>query len=172
MGLYIIIFLSKALEYSLSTLRIIFVTNGRKFIGATLQGVVSFLFIAVTGVVVVDVADDPLKIVFYALGSLFGSWLGSYLEEKIAMGSNMLMSVVDISLGSTIANAIREKGFAVTVLEGKGKEKDRNVLIIMVSRKKRQSIVNIIKEFDNNAMIISESATTINGGYMNYNKNA
>ncbi len=170
--IYFIIFISKVIENALATLRLIFVANGRKIIGAILQFIIALVWISVTGVVVTDIAEDPLRIVFFAIGSLVGSYVGSYMEEKMAMGSNMLMSIVDISLGSIIADAIRDKGYAVTLLEGSGKEKNRNVLIIMVSRKKRHFVVNIIKHFDNNAMIISESATTINGGYMNYDKKA
>ncbi|MFI3307373.1 MAG: DUF2179 domain-containing protein [Mycoplasmatota bacterium] len=170
MLMYVVIFLSKILEIALGTIRLIYVANGKKIIGAILQFIISIVWISVTGVVIVDIATDPLKIFFYAFGSLIGSYLGSYLEEKLAVGSNMLMSIVDESLGEVIVNCIREHGYAVTVIDGQGKEKGRKILMIMVSRKQRRDIVSMIKNIDKNAMIISENATTIVGGYTSNGK--
>lgn len=163
--IYIVIFIAKTIELALGTLRLIVVANGKKMLGAILQGIIALVWVCVTGMVVVDITTDPLKIVVFALGSAFGSYVGSLIEEKMALGSNMLMAIVDKNLEQAITTTIRNEGFAVTVTSGKGKEKERSILMIMVSRRKMKKIVNIIKSIDFEAMIISESASTINGGY-------
>lgn len=163
--LYFIIFISKTIELSLGTLRLIVVANGKKVMGAILQGIIAVVWICITGVVVNNITEDPLKIVAFALGCLFGSYIGSFIEEKMALGSNMLIIIIDKQLEEEITNTIRNENYAVTVLDGKGKEKERSILMIMVARKKRKHIINIIKKFDNDAMIISESADTMNGGH-------
>ena len=81
--IYIIIFVSKVLELTLSTLRLILVTKGKKKIGALLQGIVALIWIFVTGVVIIDIKKDVFKIVFFILGSTVGSYLGSLIEEKL-----------------------------------------------------------------------------------------
>ena len=96
---------------------------------------------------------------------MLGSYVSSFIEEKMAMGSNMLIAIVDRNLAQTITTHLRNENYAVTVLEGKGKEKDRSVLMIMVARKKRHKIVNIIKQIDFESLIIAENAFTINGGH-------
>src|SRR5574344_394668 len=151
--LYLIIFMSKVIENALATLRLIVVANGKKLLGAILQFLIALVWVIVTGAVVTNITEDPLKVVFFALGSLVGSYFGSYLEEKMALGSNMLMAIVDINLGNIISSEIRKEGFAVTVMDGKGKEKERKILMIMVTRKKRHHVVNVIKNIDENAMI-------------------
>lgn len=166
--IYIIIFVAKTIELALGTLRLIVVANGKKMLGAILQGLIALVWVCVTGIVVVDITNDPLKIVVFALGSAFGSYIGSLMEEKMALGSNMLMAIVDKDLEPDVTNSIREAGYAVTVIDGEGKEKQRAILMIMVARKKRTKIVNLIKKIDKEAMIISESAATISGGH---NKN-
>ncbi len=163
--LYIVIFVAKVIENALGTLRLILVANGKKGLGAALQFIIALVWVIVIGAVVVDVTKDPLKIFFFALGSYVGSYVGSIIEEKMAIGNNMLMAIVDKELGNTIADKIREKNYAVTVLEGEGKDKSRNILMIMVSRKKRQDIVDIIDSIDKKSMIVAEVARTISGGY-------
>ena len=163
--LYLVIFISKTIELALGTLRLIVVANGKKVIGAILQGIIAVVWICITGVVVNNITEDPLKIVAFALGSLFGSYIGSWIEEKMALGSNMLIAIIDKNLEQTITTRLRLENYAVTVLEGKGKEKERSILMIMVARKKRHHIVNIIKQIDFESLIIAETAFTVNGGH-------
>lgn len=163
--LYLIIFLAKTIELALGTLRLIVVANGKKVMGAILQGIIAVVWICITGVVVTNITEDPFKIVAFALGSLFGSYIGSFIEEKMAIGSNMLIAIVDKNLEQTITTHLRHENYAVTVLEGKGKDKERSILMIMVARKKRQRIVNIIKQIDFESLIIAENAFAVNGGH-------
>ena len=82
--LYIIILIAKILENTLSTLRIILIANRKKLIGALLQGIIVTLWIITAGIVIIDIQKDILKIVFFVLGSIIGSYLGSSIEEKFS----------------------------------------------------------------------------------------
>lgn len=161
--LYIFIFISKIIENAVGTLRLIVVANGKKILGAILQLVISVVWVLSTGAVVVNVNKDPFKILFFCLGSLVGSYLGSIIEEKLALGSNMITCITDKD--NNITDYIRNRGYAVTSVEGKGKDADKNILFIMIKRKELYEIVRMLKKRDKNSMIISEAATTINGGY-------
>ena len=66
MFLYIIIFLSKVVENMLATLRIIVVANGKKLLGAILQGLVALVWVCITGVVVTNILENPFKIIAFA----------------------------------------------------------------------------------------------------------
>jgi len=85
---YIYIFIFKIIEDSLATLRLILVSNGKKFLGAILQFIVTVIWIWLTGYVLIDFMKDMFKVCAFALGSLFGSYFGSLIEEKIALGTN------------------------------------------------------------------------------------
>lgn len=164
--LYVVIFVSKVIEYALSTLRLIIVANGKKGLGAILQGIICLIWVVVTGTVVTDVLNDPMKIVVFALGSAVGSWLGSFLEEKLAIGDITLTIIIDQVLEEKMVTAVRDKGFAVTTMTASGKDKLRSVLMIVVPRKKKHEVVHIIKSIDHNVMIVSENASFISGGYI------
>jgi uncharacterized protein YebE (UPF0316 family) len=161
-----IIFFSKVLENALATLRLIVVANGKKVTGAILQFIIALVWVLVTGSVLMDINKDPLKIVFFALGSMVGSYLGSYFEEKMAMGSNTLTAIVNAELSKEITDKIREMGFAVTLVRGEGKDKARSVLYIVVSRKKQKKIIHMIEDIDSSSMIITESTASIRGGFV------
>lgn len=160
---YILIFLFKVLENALGTLRMILISNGKKQIGAILQLIISLVWILSTSMVISNIINDPLKIIVFMLGSYFGSLVGSRLEEKLALGSNLVM-VITNKYANQMIRTIRKKGFALTTFKGKGQNDFKTVLIIIVKRKLRNEIFNIVKKYDSEAMIILGNASAT-GGY-------
>lgn len=158
MLIYLAIFLSKIIENAVGTLRLIVVANGKKKLGAILQGIVALVWIFGTGIVIVDINKDIFKIVIFVIGSIVGSYLGSIIEEKIALGSNMLICVTKEENEKTIKEKL--KTFQITTLC----EKDNNysVLLIVLKRKEISKISKILKQIDKEIIIISEKAKTIN----------
>lgn len=142
--IYIIIFILKILENALGTLRLIIVSNGKKIEGAILNFLLSVVWVMSTSMVVID--NNIYKILVFAFGSLIGSYLGSVLEEKIALGNNMLLVV------SKKINSIQKE------LNWDTYPINKNILVIMTSRKKRKEVIDLILNIDNQAKIISESA--------------
>ena len=68
MLIYSAIFLSKIIENAVGTLRLIVVSNGKKKLGALLQGIVALVWIFGTGIVIVDIDKDIFKIVIFVIG--------------------------------------------------------------------------------------------------------
>lgn len=81
---YILIFAFKVIENTLSTLRIIVISNRKKILGAILQGTVSIIWVISTSLVVINIQKDPLKIISFTLGATIGSYIGSIIEEKLS----------------------------------------------------------------------------------------
>lgn len=78
---YIIIFLFKFIENTLSTIRIIILSKGKKLLGAFLQGIVTLVWAISISMTIMDI-NDYKKILFFCLGASTGSYVGSYIEEK------------------------------------------------------------------------------------------
>lgn len=154
--LYFIIFISKTIELALGTLRIIVIANGKKIFGSILQGIISIVWLCITGVVIVNITKDPFKIVAFAIGSAFGSYLGSLIEEKMALGSNMLLVIIKKELEKNVISIIEYNGYNITNISSCDKEK--SILLIVLTRKDRKKIVNLIRNIDENAFIIVENA--------------
>jgi len=156
--IYVGILMFKIIENALATLRIIVIANGKKKLGAFLQFIIALIWIFVTGTVISNVDEDPLKILFFALGSLLGSYIGSVLEEKIAMGNNVLMVVVNNDIAKKIEQELKIKKMTTNLeLSSFGK----TLLMVAIPRKMKNSIIKIIKKLDNNAIILSERVQVI-----------
>lgn len=158
MHIYFFIFISKIIENALSTLRLIVVANGKKKLGAILNGLIALIWIFVTSIVIIDIDKDPVKIIIFCLGSIVGSYLGSLLEEKIAMGTNMLICVVKDKYEEVVKKMLIDYQI-ITLCE---KDKNYSILFIVMKRKETKNISKIIKNIDKDSILISEKIKTIN----------
>ncbi len=152
MLIYFFIFFSKIIENTLSTLRIIVVANGKKKLGALLQGIVALVWIFVTGIVITNINKDIFKIIFFVLGSIVGSYLGSIIEEKIALGYLIVMCITRKKYENEIKDKLKDYKI-ITLSQG-----DSTILHVFTKRKDANKIKNIISDIDKNATIISEKA--------------
>ena len=153
MILYLLIFFSKIIENTFSTLRIIVVANGKKKLGAILQGIVALVWIFVTGVVIVDVGKDPIKVIFFCLGTIIGSYLGSLLEEKLAIGNNNLICIISNKYEKKLKKLFK---YNKIYLNNK-----YSLFILNFKRKNRNKILSTIKHIDSNSVIITENSNDI-----------
>lgn len=149
MIIYFLIFISKVIELCLSTLRLILVANGKKLFGAILQFVIALVWVLVTGMVVTNITSDPIKIIFFALGSLVGSYIGSILEEKIALGDILINC---ISNNNNLDKYINNMGYNTNNI----KTDNENIILFVIPRKNKNKVINSIKNIDKNCLILSE----------------
>lgn len=157
--IYIGIFIFKAIEEALRTLHIIVVSNGKKWLGAIVQFFVAIIWLIVTGTVIVDIREDPLKVVFYALGSLIGSYLGSLIEEKIALGYIELTVETDSEISNNLITELKNKKYNIKTLPGN--KDNTELVIIIIPRKKSNEVINTIRKFDKESEIITETVKLI-----------
>lgn len=156
--IYFLIFIFKIIENTLSTLRLIVVANGKKKIGAFLQIIISLVWIFSLSITIIDINKDILKIIFFVMGSGVGSYLGSIVEEKIAMGTNILICITKNMFESFLKDKLNN--YKVTIISEKNNT--CSILIILLKRKEIINISKIIKKIDKNAILISEKVKTIN----------
>jgi uncharacterized protein YebE (UPF0316 family) len=158
--IYILIFIFKVFENTISTLRIIVVSNGKKILGAILQGIVSIIWVISTSLVIINIQKDPIKIIAFTLGSLIGSYIGSIIEEKLALGTNMIIAAIEKNKTNKIITTLKKQKTEIIILNGKRKDELKNILLIITKRKNMNNITKLIKKIDTNATIIIEKAMT------------
>ncbi|AMB99196.1 hypothetical protein AWM75_03885 [Aerococcus urinaehominis] len=113
---------------------------------------------------VMQYLDQPIYLITYALGFGLGIYLGIMLEDRIALG----YSVVQIFVPSTnhaMAEALRERGYGVTIQSGYGRDGDRLVLTILTPRSTERQLYKTINELDEKAFYIAYDAKNIHGGF-------
>lgn len=161
---YFLIFIAQIMQFALGTFRTILTARGNLFLNSVVCFIQAVISIIATATVITNVSSDPYKAISYIIGAAVGCYLGIVLDEKLAVGKNMLTIIVDEEDGQEIAKEIRNDGYAVTVLNGKGIEKKRNVLLVGLNRKNEKKIIDKVLKLEKAAVIIDEAITT-NGGY-------
>jgi len=160
---YIIIFISKILETMIGTLRLIVVANGKKILGAILQGIISLIWIIVTGMVIIDLNKSIPKIIVFCIGCIVGSYLGSLIEEKT---NNEYLSVTcnfKKKYHEQIKELIKNNNYKTSL---EINHSSYVTISIIIRRKKLESFKNIIINIDPRATITTNKIKILNNSLM------
>lgn len=164
---YLFIFFGKILEVTVNTVRVLMITKGQRLVGALIALFEASIWLAVTGTVLAGFQDDFLKCVVFVAAFAAGNYLGSWFEDKLAFGLASIQVIIPESESDKgLAELLREKNFAVTVLSGKGKDGRRELLILHVKRKRIPEASEIIKTHLQSAVIVINESRIIHGGFL------
>ncbi len=147
---YLIIFILKIIENSLATLRLILVSNGKKWLGAFLLFTTSIIWIVSSHIAIIDI--NISMVLIFSVGSLLGSYIGSILEEKMAIGNNMLICITQ----KQMSEILRQNGYIITKVEGYGKDSKKEVLFVILKRNQNKDLISLIRSLDQEVIIVSE----------------
>lgn len=150
---YLLIFLARVADVSLGTLRLMLVFRGQRLLGSFVGLFEVAIYIIALGFVVRRLEEEPLNLVFYALGFAAGSYLGGVIEERLALGVEMVQVIPHNTWGRVLADELRRQGYGVTVLEGHGREGVRDVLMITVTRRLLPRLLRTLSERDPQAFV-------------------
>lgn len=161
---YLIIFISRVVDVSMSTMRTLMVMQGRRVQAAMIGFFEIIIYITALNKVVSGL-DNPLNLLAYALGFACGTYVGITLEGKIALGNLSAQVILKSNNNAELIEALRDNGFGVTKLEGEGKEGKRDVLSIAMNRKDLNTLKDLVYEFDEKAFITVNSINPVGGGF-------
>ena len=113
--------------------------------------IIAVIWVLVTGSVISNINEDFFKIVVFALGSFVGSYLGSILEEKIALGTNMF--TFSISKNNVLRVLKKLDGFLVLKLYGYD---NKVICLVAAPRKNTTFIINEIKSVENTDVLVQK----------------
>ncbi len=170
--IYLIIFSGRMLETFVGILWIILVSRGERLASTLVMGIATTLWITVTGTVIVGFREDIFKSIIYVFSTALGTYIGTIIEEKLALGLSSLQVIIpqDNMIGDktslNLAKTLRKKGFAVTVMHGKGKLGLRDILTLHLKRRRMPEAVKIIKKQEEDAVIIVNDIRSMTGGYL------
>lgn len=156
----LLIFMARIIDVSIGTLRIIFVTKGMKKV-APLVGFFEVLIWLIAISRIMQNLDNWLCYVAYAAGFATGNYIGMYLEEKLAIGHEMIRVITRKDATNLIEN-LRGKGYGVTSINAQGIEGDVAVIYIIARRSMIQVVLDEINLFNPRALYTVESIKYVN----------
>ena len=157
------IFLINLIYIMLNTIRTLLAIRGYQRI-APVIAVVEVTIYTLGLSMVMQYLSNPIYLIVYALGFGVGIYCGMLIETKLALG----YSVVEVYVQNddhTLANALRERGYGVTIQVGYGRDGDRLILTILTPRSNEIYLHRTIDEIDPKAFYLSYDAKYIHGGF-------
>jgi len=159
----LIIFAAQIVYVSTMTLRWIILLKGCRFWASIMSLVEVTIWVYALSLVVGNI-DDPVRLVAYAGGFAAGTAVGSWLEERLAYGYSMALVVVKER--SEVPRRLRERGFAVTTWRGRGRERERDVLLVFYRRSFNRMLDRVINEVEPSAFILLLEPRLMRGGFL------
>jgi uncharacterized protein YebE (UPF0316 family) len=128
-------------------------------------------FEALIWVIAVAIAIQNLHSIWhilgYAGGFSAGTFVGLWIEGKIALGNATIRIVCrDVTNGARIADALREEGYGVTSFTGHGRDGDVEVIYTVVTRRQIEAVIREVEDLDRHAFISVEEPRSIRRGWM------
>lgn len=150
----LLIFFARIADVSLGTLRIIFVSKGYKII-APLIGFIEILIWIVAISKIIQNIDNWVCYIAYAGGFAVGNYVGMRIEEKLAIGYELVRVITQKDANNLVAN-LQKKGFGITTIKAQGTSGEVAVIYLIINRKKIEDVVEIIKKYNPNALYTVE----------------
>jgi uncharacterized protein YebE (UPF0316 family) len=154
------IFLLRIVDVSLGTIRIIFVSKGMIKVAPVIGFFEVFVWIVAISRIMGNL-DNWLYYVAYAGGFGMGNYVGMLLEERLAIGHEMVRVVTKRDAASLV-NRLRNEGYGVTYVDAQGADGDVGVLYIIVRRKMIKTVLEYINFYNPRALYTIESIKFVN----------
>ena len=153
------IFCLRLADQSLGTMRARLVSRGKPIYGALIGLIESVIWIIAVAKVINDI-DEPILIAGYAIGFAAGTILGYYVERILGFGDVVIRVFTSVKSPS-VAEALRDQGYGVTVINGEGRDGVVKIYWCIIPRRKLKSVLKIIKEITPEAYVTTDSANPI-----------
>lgn len=147
----------------LNTIRTLLVMKGYRNV-APFIAVVEVTIYTLGLSMVMQYLSNPVYLIAYAAGFGVGIYCGILIEDWIALGYSVVQ-IFSQDDDHSLPNALRERGYGVTLQPGYGRDGDRLVLTVLTPRSNELNLRKTIAEIDEKAFYISYDARYIHGGF-------
>jgi uncharacterized protein YebE (UPF0316 family) len=164
----LLIFLARICDVSIGTMRIIFVSKGKKKI-APILGFFEVLIWIIAISKIMQNLDNYINYVAYAAGFATGNFVGMIIEEKLAMGIQMIR-VFTNERGLELVKTLNSSGFGATSVEAHGAKEKVHLIYTIVHRNELEKVLDVINDFNPKAFFTIEDVKAVNEGIFNPRK--
>ncbi len=160
------IFFCRIIDVSMGTFRMVLTVKEK----SALAGIIGFIEIFIWYVVVKDAISSEGPVIAiaiaYAGGFACGTYIGTRLSKLLISGS-VSVQVVTTDRNPDMLSAVRDEGYALTVVDANESEYagEKYMIFASIDKKKLKDFEALIKRWDENAFILVQDAKSYRGGY-------
>lgn len=157
---------AKIIEISIQALKTCMMVKGQRFKAALLGFTECMLWGLVVSGIISTLGDNLLLLIFYCFGYAVGLYLGSTIENKIAIGTSNLELIANDESTALITALLKENNKGYTVFEGHGSVDKMNMIFVVLPRKEMPKVLKQIRSCcDNKVFVVASEVSKYAGGY-------
>ena len=158
----LLIFLARICDVSIGTIRIIFVSKGNKNIAPILGFFEVLIWITAISKIMQNL-DNYINYIAYAAGFATGNFVGMIIEEKLAMGIQMIRVITHLN-GLDLVKSLNSSGYGATSVEAFGAKEKVHLIYTIVQRNELSRVLEIIDHFNPKSFYTIEDVRVVNEG--------
>ncbi|HEX2969037.1 MAG TPA: DUF2179 domain-containing protein [Bacteroidales bacterium] len=158
----VLIFLARICDVSIGTMRIIFVSKGKKNIAPILGFFEVLIWITAISKIMQNL-DNYINYIAYAGGFATGNLIGMLIEERLAMGI-LMIRVFAHERGVELVSTLNGNGYGATVVEAHGAREKVHLIYTIVHRNELDKVIGVINAFNPKAFYTIEDVRSVNEG--------
>jgi uncharacterized protein YebE (UPF0316 family) len=163
-GQFVLLIMAINITYvSLTTIRFILMIKGLREYAAALSVVEVFVYIMGLSIILKNL-DSYWNIAAYCIGYGMGVYLGSRIEEWLALGY-ITAEVITDSVNEDFPEMLRESGFGVTSWVGEGRDGMRLVMLVLAKRNRQKELLKIVDHACPGAFVVFAEPKYFRGGF-------
>lgn len=149
-GIPLLIALSRIVDVSLGTLRIIFLAKGFRILAPILGFFeVSIWLLAITRVM--ENLTNPINYIAYAFGFSMGNYIGMLIERRLAIGM-VVVRIITKRDSQELVAALRALRYSVTVADAEGNNGAVNIIFTVIKRSSIKNVTHLILKYNPQAV--------------------
>jgi uncharacterized protein YebE (UPF0316 family) len=158
----LLIFCARICDVSIGTVRIIFVSRGKKIIAPLLGFFEILIWLMAIGKIMQNLTN-VIAYVAYAGGFAMGNFIGILIEEKLAVGM-VIMRIITRKDASALIEKLKSMGFGVTSIDAEGNEGPVNIVYSVLKRSDLESVIVIVEKYNPKAFYSIEDVRAVREG--------
>ncbi|MBF0384725.1 MAG: DUF2179 domain-containing protein [Candidatus Omnitrophica bacterium] len=156
----LLIFLVRIIDMSMDTIRILLLSKGKKMLAPILGFFQVLIWLLAIRQVFLNISNVACYIA-YAGGFAMGTYVGIILEEKLAIGFQVIR-IITKKDETGLINILRNKGYGVTSIVGEGATGKVNIIFTIVKRSETPQVLKTINEHNPNVFYTIEDVRMLN----------
>jgi uncharacterized protein YebE (UPF0316 family) len=159
----LVVFMLRVTDVSMATIRMLLIMRNRRYLAPLIGFFEVLIWVTAIGIVVQHLTS-PLHVVGYAAGFATGNFVGLRLEERLALGLATIRTVVRTG-GAELATELRDTGFGVTEMIGRGREGSVEVLYSVLPRRQVGRYLELVDRGAPDSFVVVDEPRRVKRGW-------
>lgn len=158
----LLIFAARICDVSLCTVRLILLYRGRRIIAPVIGFIEALIWLLAIRQIMNNLTN-PFVYVGFATGFAMGNYVGIILEEKLAVGLEVIR-IISKTDGLELVNSLTAQGYGTTSVDASGSTGKVQIIFTIVPRRHHKRVIGIIKKFNPRAFYTIEDVKSASEG--------